>query len=123
MGQTDQAGKASKDRAWWPYAVVAVIVALACWAGSRSNSREPDAEDLKRDAERTCREDFIPVRLKAPATADFSGVTVVANGATYTVTGQVDSQNSFGAQVRATFSCVVRHSEDQWVLDSAAVDG
>lgn len=104
---------------WAAGIIIAVIavVALLVW---RSNQPDPDA-DLSGDAKRACQEDFIPKRLKAPATAEFSDVTVATAGETYTVTGSVDSQNSFGAQIRSSFTCVMHSSGDRWVLDSANV--
>lgn len=106
----------------WAFGIVAAIiiaVALVTW---RSNRPDPDA-DLSGDAKRACQEDFIPKRLKAPTTAAFSGVSVTTAGDTYTVTGSVDSQNSFGAQIRSSFSCVMHPNGDRWVLESANVNG
>lgn len=108
---------------WWAWVVGVGLVGLCGLAVNRQSNREPSSEDMRRDAERVCTDDFIPKRLKAPATAEFTGVSTVFGGTAYTVTGQVDSQNTFGAQVRASFSCVVRSSGDQWVLDSAVVNG
>jgi hypothetical protein len=45
-------------------------------------------------------------KLKAPSTAEFSGTTATGGGP-WTVTGQVDSQNSFGAMIRSPFGCTV----------------
>ena len=99
-------------------AAIVIIVALCVW---RSSNSEPSSEELRDDAKRACQEDFIPKRLKAPATAEYSGVTVTSTGEGYTVKGSVDSQNSFGAQVRSSFTCVMHSSGDSWVLDSASV--
>lgn len=107
---------------WWMYAIVLSIIgacALALWP----KNHPPTGQEIRDDAKRVCQEKFIPARLKAPASADFSDVTVDVAGETYTVAGTVDSQNAFGAKVRATFACVMHSSGDQWVLDSANVDG
>ena len=49
---------------------------------------------------------LISGRLKAPSTAKFSGITFEALDAnTFNVLGSVDAQNSFGAMIRADFSC------------------
>lgn len=106
----------------WAAGIIIAIIAVVALLVWRSGQEEPDV-DLNGDAKRVCQEEFIPKRLKAPATAEFSGVSVTTAGDTYTVTGSVDSQNSFGALVRSSFACVVRHGEDQWVLESANVDG
>lgn len=124
MGQTDRAVGPYAKRPWWPYLVaIAAIVLVIGFLVTRGGPSEPTAEDLQRDAKRVCTDDFVPKRLKAPSTAKFTGVSVSGDGTTYTVTGQVDSQNTFGAQVRASFTCTVRSSGDQWVLDSAQVSG
>lgn len=51
--------------------------------------------------------------LKSPSTAEFSGwIRVLNSDGTYTVTGNVDAQNSFGAMLRSSFSCTVRDKGD-----------
>ena len=67
---------------------------------------EPSAEDIRRDAVRVCEEEFIPPRLKAPATAEYD-LTASGGPVTYTVSGTVDSENSFGAKIRSTWTCTV----------------
>lgn len=49
-------------------------------------------------------------RLKAPATAEFSNETAEkAQGEDeYVVTGEVDSENGFGAMIRNSYTCKVR---------------
>lgn len=78
--------------------------------------------DLSGDAIRVCEEEFVPKRLKAPATAEFSGASVSGTGDVFVVTGHVDSENSFGAKIRSRYTCTVRSSGDQWRLQSASVD-
>jgi hypothetical protein len=107
----------------WAYGIVAaivLIVALCVWQGNKPTP--PTDEEVHNDAKRACEEQFIPPHLKAPATAKFSGDTVVFDGTAYQVTGSVDSQNSFGALVRSSFTCTVHSSGDTWVLDSASVN-
>lgn len=51
-------------------------------------------------------EDEVRALLKAPATADFqSGAS--GTESPYTVVGQVDSENGFGATLRSEFTCSV----------------
>jgi hypothetical protein len=61
----------------------------------------------------------VGTQLKAPATADFSGfsdsVTTV-DGDLYSVSGSVDSENSFGAMIRSIWTCQVRDTGDNWDL-------
>lgn len=108
----------------WTIGILIAVVAVVGICVARVNSdSKPSAADEERDAQRACEEQFVPARLKAPATAKFSGVSVSGSGGTYAVTGSVDSQNSFGALIRSTFSCTVHSSGDKWVLDSAQVNG
>lgn len=57
--------------------------------------------------EQTCRE-AVENRLKSPSSAEFSDVQARQDdsaGTRWTVTGKVDSENSFGASIRNTFTC------------------
>lgn len=85
--------------------------------GSNSDAgRENDAQVL-------C-EQMVKDRLKSPASADFSGVTATeGTGDTYTVAGAVDSQNSFGAKVRNSFSCTVRKQASGDGFDLVSLTG
>ena len=69
------------------------------------------------DAQVACK-DFVRDRLKAPSTADFTSVSHTGSAPTWTVTGTVDADNSFGAKLRMTFTCVVRDDGDTWRLQS-----
>lgn len=119
-GPTDErtSGTPTKRPDWWTWGIGAglLVLCLLCgWGIHRSGSS--DATDLGVDAERVC-QDFVKQRLKAPATAKFSGLDHSADGADYTVTGAVDSQNSFGAMLRSGFTCVVRDTSGHWELQS-----
>lgn len=62
-------------------------------------------------------EDFVEDRLKSPSTADFSETEVTGVEPEFTVTGAVDSENSFGAAIRNTYSCTVMYTgNDNWRL-------
>lgn len=106
---------------WWAYAIVLALVGLVALIVSRPTDHEATAEERQADAKRACQEEFIPSRLKAPATAQFTDVAVTSSASTYTVTGSVDSQNGFGALIRSTFICTMHSADDRWVLDAAAV--
>jgi len=56
--------------------------------------------------------DEVTAALKAPSTAEFSSVSA-SRTATYswTVTGAVDAQNGFGAQIRSRFVCTMEVRE------------
>ncbi len=88
-----------------------------CFGGDGSDDGHSELE-----AYVVCQE-FVEDRLKAPATADFPGgsfdYTTHNGGGRYTVDAFVDSENSFGAQVRTDFVCVVQwQSGDTYRLES-----
>ena len=71
-------------------------------------------------------EDFVKDRLKSPGTADFSDTEREGSGRTWTVRGSVDSQNSFGAVVRNTYTCKVHATDtkgETWKLDDLQTSG
>lgn len=58
--------------------------------------------------------------MKSPSSADFGGESVDSGPDSegyYTVTGHVDAENGFGANIRADWTCQVRvnDTEDGWV--------
>jgi hypothetical protein len=117
-----QAAKAGRWGSWLVYGVIAAVVLIVALCVSHVNKPTPPSyEEVHNDAKRACEEQFIPPYLKAPASAKFSGDTVVSDGTTYKVAGSVDSQNSFGALIRSSFTCTMHSSGDTWVLDSASV--
>jgi hypothetical protein len=72
---------------------------------------------------------FVEDRLKAPGTASYPDfwdddgeVVVSGTPPEYVVTSHVDSENSFGANIRTAFICEVRHVEgDQYRLVDLAL--
>jgi hypothetical protein len=67
-------------------------------------------------------ETFVKRQLKAPATAKFSEESAAkVSDAEYTAGGSVDSQNSFGALLRATFVCDMTYDAGSEVWTSKAV--
>lgn len=109
------AKKTDRSTTWIAVGIVAVIALCGVGLAVRGNRPDPNAKD--RDAKRVC-QDFVKKRLKAPATAEFSGLLVDVADPEYTVTGDVDAENSFGANLRAHFTCTVRDAGDQWSLVS-----
>lgn len=72
-------------------------------------------------AKHSC-EDAVKAQLKSPSTAKFEYATV--NGSRTSellVVGSVDSQNGFGATVRARFTCAATWSESADAITSAEV--
>lgn len=87
-----------------------MILGLSTCAASllsdKPTSTGDDPATQRMGAQSAC-ESMVKDRLKAPATADFTGVTTTGAGP-WTTTGSVDSQNSFGAQIRSSFRCELR---------------
>jgi hypothetical protein len=106
----------------WAIGIGAALVLAAIGIATYNPHHKATPAEQKADAQRACQEKFIPDRLKAPSTAKFSNVTVTNSLETYTVSGSVDAENSFGAPIRSTFICIMHSSGDQWVLDNAAVN-
>jgi Protein of unknown function (DUF2510) len=90
-----------------------------------AKARERVAEEKVRqlegraDAAFTVCKNFVKDRLKAPGTAKFAKrsdpfvrVITIDDGANYFVTGWVDSQNGFGALLRADFRCSLEWDRD-----------
>lgn len=68
--------------------------------------------------------------LKAPSTADFpdfydekENSKVTHNGDTYVVQSYVDSQNSFGAMLRAHYTVTMIYMNGEWTLTEVIFDG
>lgn len=85
-----------------PAALIIIIVLLATlWP---KDDDEPYDPNWSGEAIAQC-EELVKENLKAPSTAKFD---TNANGyGTWTVTGTVDSENSFGAMLQAEFQCTV----------------
>jgi hypothetical protein len=85
--------------------VIACFAAIVLLVAVSSGGDDDDYDsDTSYEAIAQC-EAAIEERLKAPTTAEFKS-TAVGSG-TWTVTGTVDSENSFGAMVRSSYRCSV----------------
>lgn len=93
-------------------AVVAVVAAVAL-AGCSSTDSAPTESDKQADATSSCHK-WVKEKLKAPATAEFSGDNVTGTGGDYTIVGNVDSENSFGANIRSVWMCTIKLDGDTW---------
>ena len=69
----------------------------------------------------TIAEDVVEQKLKSPATANFSSkneTDISVRGNSWTVTGWVDAQNSFGATIRTEYSVKITFtSKDRYTID------
>lgn len=95
--------------------VAFVAVLMGCQALGDDGPNEGNAPGA-RDA---C-EQFADQRLKAPGSADYD-LTATNDGKVWTVTGTVDSDNSFGASLRSQVECVMRYSADAYHPTSITV--
>lgn len=83
-----------------PLIIFGIVVAT-------SGSRPPYDPNNKLEAVSQC-EDLVESQLKAPSTAKFNSSAASSGSGTWTVSGTVDAQNGFGAQIRTTFQCTMR---------------
>lgn len=91
-------------------AVIGLIIAM-------NTEPEPEPPDPWSAVERVCKSHVLD-RLKSPSTAEFGEVDVSTSGPPYSVRGVVDAQNSFGASLRNSYSCVVTRGSSGWELVS-----
>ena len=102
--------------------IALILIPVAIFFPQVLNRDTGPAQPSAYGAEVACRS-FVRDHLKAPSTAEFSGVAVKTSGQPplFTVTGAVDSQNSFGAMIRSRWSCAVRPDGHNWRLESISV--
>lgn len=100
----------TKTKIYIPVALLAGMV-IACGSGGTT---EHDAIEA-----RIICQNFIKDRLKSPGSAEFSEEAETGTYPTFTSTGKVDSQNSFGALIRNEYACTVTYhpSTDKWTLE------
>lgn len=103
---------------WWLFGIctavlafVVVGVALENSGGSDYNppAYVPPVAVHDSDVESVCHDRVLDL-LKAPSTAQFSGDKVVGFGDNWTDVGFVDSENSFSAMIRNTYTCTAIHT-------------
>jgi len=102
----------SKNPAWMKYvsALLGVAILVTLFSSCQGGQKHEYDMDNPREAAAQC-EARIERLLKSPATADFN--SDATGGGTWTVTGTVDAQNSFGATVRANYQCTVVMNPDE----------
>lgn len=96
---------------------VGIVVMVIAFGGAGCKSSQ-SADTLKYDAFNVCTQ-FVKARLKSPSTATFrdptanNGDTVItpsSDGQAFVITSSVDSENGFGAKLRSTYTCAVKHT-------------
>lgn len=90
--------------AWVVMSACLVMLAAVIWVSIANGDGDDYDVNNSAVAIRHC-EDAIKERLKAPSTAEFD--STAAGSGTWTVTGTVDAENSFGAKLRSTYQCSV----------------
>lgn len=97
---------------------LAVLLALAGWGCSLLTGDDKEGET---GGARYACHDWVEQRLKSPGSANFEDYdegSVTRTGDTVVVRGWVDSDNSFGASVRNTYTCTVTVVGDKYRLVS-----
>lgn len=105
----------STIRSWLPVAALVVLGVYGLSQCGASDGSSSDDGPASYEAVAAC-EEFVERRLKAPSTAEFD-TDATGSGNLWTVTGTVHSENGFGGTVRNTFTCDVRYSGGEWVLE------
>jgi hypothetical protein len=100
--------------------IVPAVAALTLAACSASPSGYSKSSQGDAGAYNACKT-YVKGQLKAPSTASFADHSVTHNGSTYTVTGAVDAENSFGAKIRNTYTCSVTDAGSSWHLEDVSV--
>lgn len=98
----------------------AAAKAAAMTPAQKAEAKAKAKMDAQRsDAKWQCRE-FVERSLKAPASAEFQSYNQFAawgsDDGPYGVDGYVDAQNSFGAKIRAHFTCLMEKKGGTWRL-------
>jgi hypothetical protein len=89
--------------------VIVVLVVIGSVIGSLNANNGPSEPSLQAAAQVGC-ENLARQNLKAPSTASFSNESTTGASGHYTISGDVDAQNSFGAMLRNHFVCDVNGS-------------
>ena len=97
--------------------IVTVVAVLALFGGCgallASGSGGGSSTTSDSEARRQC-EEWVKERLKSPGTADFSGQSINGADPSWSIAGDVDSENTFGGVVRSAWTCDIRINGDQW---------
>jgi hypothetical protein len=98
-------------------AIGLVVWLVAAMAGHKNSSHDDGGGKFM--AQQMCH-DFLKQRLKSPSSAHFPDDALRSLSAnTYTVSGPVDAENSFGAAIRSSYVCKVKYAGgDKWNLIS-----
>lgn len=97
----------------WVTILILIGILYSCMAGS-DESVTPQASITVSESESYAAvycKDLVRNSLKSPKSADFPwGDRAIFSGGQYVMNSYVDAQNSFGAEIRTHFRCVLQHS-------------
>lgn len=93
----------------WCVGIALALVAIGWVNTTFFHGDEPSADTRQLTAQGAC-EDSVKAQLKSPGSANFSEVVFIGQDDTIRVSGVVDSENSFGASLRTTWTCVATRS-------------
>lgn len=102
-----------------------VLLILALGSSDSGNNSESIKGPDKMTAYFASKE-FVKKNLKAPSTAKFpwyrEAVVKDLGGGRFSVSAYVDAQNSFGAQIRTYYTCVLKGADElNWTLESISM--
>lgn len=96
------------------YVLIGVALVFMFVAKCSTDVSTQDRAPNEYNAQAQCKR-WVEERLKAPSTAKFSNEQRTPTGVgSWTISGTVDSQNSFGAMVRNDWSCKIAADGDMW---------
>lgn len=102
--------------------VIGALVAIKLFFGVISGDiplfNRKQSDTRQQQLARILCEDKVKTLLKAPTQATFSSSNIAPNGNGYTITGTVDSPNSFGVKLRSTYSCQATPSGKGFIVQA-----
>ena len=99
--------------------IIAILILFIVFHNIGSNDESDDSRGTSKMLAYNYAENFVKKKLKSPSTADFPGVqqkdqhTTMIGKDKYKIESWVDSENSFGANIRTKFSCIIIFEGDQ----------
>ena len=110
--------------------IMLLLIILVCLSSLGTNDSGNDGKDREREpstleAWSACKE-FVRQDLKAPSTAKFptfdKNFVQEHDNNNWRVSAWVDSENAFGATLRAHFICVLRYENQEWHLKDILIE-
>jgi hypothetical protein len=111
-------GKKAVNGCAWIFAALAAIIFILVLTDKNSESSNQNSDNQNLEAY-VYSQQIVEEQLKSPASADFptfSDALVNKAGDIYTINSYVDSQNSFGANLRSQYTCQLRYENRLFFL-------